>query len=303
MKTSLKLSLTSALFCIFAGLSSAHALNSTTPVLFGEPENDAYTLGTRAMNAQQWPDAVRDFDEVIAAKAGKRVDAALYWKAYSLNKMSRHTEAAASCDQLRAKFPSSTWNNDCGALSLDSRVGPMNLSIPSPQVFPSVSPEGLPAAPGSDADLKMLALNSLVNHDPARAIPMLRTILAGDQPMEMKKHAIFVLAQSKSPEAEAILHDVVMGKMGPELQRQAIPMVGVFEGKRANGELADVYRTTQDPQVKRAVVSAFFITQDAPRLVELARVEKDLELKRAIVSQLALMNDKAATDYMLELLK
>ena len=29
---------------------------------------------------------------------------------------------------------------------------------------------------------------------------------------------------------------------------------------------------------------------------------KDLELKRSIVSQLALMNDKAATDYMMELL-
>jgi hypothetical protein len=27
------------------------------------------------MNAQRWLDAVREFDEVIAAKAGKRVDA------------------------------------------------------------------------------------------------------------------------------------------------------------------------------------------------------------------------------------
>jgi hypothetical protein len=38
-------------------------------------------------------------------------------------------------------------------------------------------------------------------------------------------------------------------------------------------------------------------------MVEMAKSEKDLELKRTIVSQLALMNDKAATDYMIELLK
>ncbi len=38
-------------------------------------------------------------------------------------------------------------------------------------------------------------------------------------------------------------------------------------------------------------------------MVEMAKNEKDLELKRTIVSQLALMNDKAATDYMMELLK
>jgi hypothetical protein len=46
-----------------------------------------------------------------------------------------------------------------------------------------------------------------------------------------------------------------------------------------------------------------FITKDAPHMVEMARNEKDLELKRRIVSELALMNDKAATDYMMELLK
>ncbi len=94
-----------------------------------------------------------------------------------------------------------------------------------------------------------------------------------------------------------------MGKMGPDLQRQGIQMSAVFEGKRANDSLAEVYRTTNDREVKRSVISAFFITQDAQRMVELARNEKDLEMKRAIVSQLALMQDKAATDYMLELLK
>ena len=79
--------------------------------------------------------------------------------------------------------------------------------------------------------------------------------------------------------------------------------MAVFQGKRANDTLAEVYRTTSDPKIKRDVISAFFITGDAPRMVELARNEKDLELKRYIVTQLAVMHDKAATDYMLELLK
>jgi hypothetical protein len=110
------------------------------------------------------------------------------------------------------------------------------------------------------------------------------------------------LAQSKSPDADAILHDAAMGKMGPELQREAIRSIAVFEGKRSNDTLVEVYKTTGDPKIKKSVISGLFITQDAPRMVELARSEKDLELKRSIVSQLALMNDKAATDYMMELL-
>jgi hypothetical protein len=79
--------------------------------------------------------------------------------------------------------------------------------------------------------------------------------------------------------------------------------MAVFQGKRANDTLAEVYRTTTDPKIKRSIISAMFITRDATHMVEMARNEKDLELKRAIVSQLALMNDKVATDYMMELLK
>ena len=252
------------------------------------------------MNDGRWADAVREFDRTIAAKGG-HTDAALYWKAYSLRKMSRSTDAATACDMLRAQYPASTWNKDCATLSLDVHVD-VNAGELNMPMF-TWMPADASAARGSDADLKLLALNSLMNHDPSRAIPIARGLLAGNQSMSVKKHVIFVLAQSRSPEAASILHDAVTGKMDPELQGQAIQMMGIFQGKRANDTLAEVYRTTSDVRVKKAVISAFFVSQDAPRLVDLARGEKDMELKRSIVSQLALMNDKAANDYMLELLK
>ena len=271
-------------------------------------DDGSYATGTQAMNEHRWTDAVASFDKVVDAK-GKKADAALYWKAYSLNKLGNGSLALATCYQLRSHYATSSWNKDCSALSIDMRsnvsiVVPPVPAVPPVQPFPAVAiHDDRDPERGSDADLKLLALNSLLNRDPAQAIPLLRGILTGDQTEGMKKHAIFVLAQSKVPEAQNILHDVVMGKMGPDLQRQGIQMTAVFQGKRANEGLAEVYRTTSDVQVKRSVISAFFISQDAPRLVELARSEKDLNLKRSIVSQLALMPDKAATDYMLELLK
>jgi HEAT repeat protein len=170
-------------------------------------------------------------------------------------------------------------------------------------VRPDIGERDTGVTRGSDEDLKMLALNSLLNRDPATALPLLRGILSGNQPLSVKKHALFVLAQSKSPEAENILRDAALGKLDPQLQAQAIQAMAVFQGKRANDTLAEVYRTTTDPKIKNSIISAMFITKDAPRMVEMARNEKDLELKRRIVSELALMNDKAATDYMMELLK
>jgi hypothetical protein len=278
-------------------------------------DDDAYTIGTRAMDEHRWQDAVSAFDKVVSEK-GKRVDAALYWKAYSLNKLGKTPLAIATCEQLHSQFSGSTWNKDCDAISVDVQVDTKavgdQVKVRTDRVRPYVKVAPFRddmdrgdncGARGSDEDLKMLALNSLLNKDPTTALPLLRGILSGNQSPCVKKRALFVLAQSKSPEAEGILHDAALGKLDPQLQGQAIQAMAVFQGKRANDTLAEVYRTTTDPKIKSSIISAMFITKDASRMVEMARSEKDLELKRRIVSELALMNDKAATDYMMELLK
>ncbi len=307
----------STVLVLFTSAQPIHALMTevASPAAFIViADDDPYTTGTRAMDENRWQDAVSAFDKVISEK-GKRVDAALYWKAYSLNKLGKTQLAIATCDQLHSQFADSPWNKDCKAISVDVQVDPkimtadqMKMGHVHPHVRiapirPDMGGGEGGVTRGSDEDLKMLALNSLLNRDPTTALPLLRGILSGNQPLSVKKHALFVLAQSKSPEAEGILRDAALGKLDPQLQGQAIQAMAVFQGKRANDTLAEVYRTTTDPKIKNSIISAMFITKDAPRMVEMARNEKDLELKRRIVSELALMNDKAATDYMMELLK
>jgi hypothetical protein len=305
----------STVVVLFAAAQPIHALMTevASPAAFiVVADDDAYSVGTRAMDEHRWQDAVSSFDKVISEK-GKRVDAALYWKAYSLNKLGKTQLAIATCDQLHSQFADSSWNKDCNTFSVDVHVDPKIMADdqarirvdrvrPYVKIRPDIGGES-GVARGSDEDLKILALNSLLNRDPATALPLLRGILSGNQPLSVKKHALFVLAQSKSPEAEGILRDAALGKLDPQLQGQAIQAIAVFQGKRANDTLAEVYRTTTDPKIKSSIISAMFITKDAPRMVEMAKNEKDLELKRRIVSELALMNDKAATDYMMELLK
>jgi hypothetical protein len=309
MKNLIRTTLCSAGLVLFVAAQPLHAL---TPELFVSGpilvvDDDSYTAGTRAMDEHRWPDAVSAFDKVISEK-GARVDAALYWKAYSLNKLGKTPLAIATCEQLHSQFGGSTWNKDCDAISMDS--GKVKVKMDKVPPYVKVAPYGVyvdggdsGVTPGSDEDLKLLALNSLLHRDPTAALPLLRGILSGNQPQKVKKHALFVLAQSKSPEAESILHDAALGKLDPQLQGEAIRSMAVFQGKRANDTLAEVYRTTTDVKIKKTIISAMFITRDAPLMVEMAKNEKDLELKRAIVSQLALMNDKAANDYMMELLK
>jgi len=320
MKDLIRTALCSTVLVLFSTAQPVHALmadlSSSAPFIVIADEDNAYTAGTRAMDEHRWPDAVAAFDKVILEK-GERTDAALYWKAYSLNKLGKTPLAIATCEQLQSQFAASTWNKDCKAISVEAQSDSEALATDKAKVrtdrvrpYVRVEPfkfdmrgEDSGVTRGSDEDLKLLALNSLLNKDPTTALPLLRGILSGNQSLNVKKHALFVLAQSKSPEAEGILRDAALGKLDPQLQGQAIQAMAVFQGKRANDTLAEVYRMTTDPKIKKSIISAMFITRDAPRMVEMAKNEKDLELKRTIVSQLALMNDKAATDYMMELLK
>jgi hypothetical protein len=267
---------------------------ATSAPLITAPEQDEYTRGTQALDQQRWQDAVTSFDRVVEAK-GKKADAALYWKAYALNKLGRTSLVSSTCTQLHTTYAASTWNKDCSALTVTE---PVAARVPPSQGDSSRRNEA-----GLDADLKALALNSLLNHDPVHALPLIRNILTSSNSPELKQRALGMLAQNRSPEAQAMVRDVAMGKLAPDEQQQAIQMIGVFQGKRANDTLAEIYRTSSDAAIKRAVISAFFISGDAPRMVDLARNEKDISLKHDIVAQLALMNDKAATDYMTELLK
>ena len=322
------------LAAFFVGASLAPAARATLPTDPTEDTQSAnaqgeelYAQGNKAMNEQRWSDAVTAFDRAAAAK-GKREDASLYWKAYSLNKLGRKEEARATCDILRKQEPSSTWNRECivlraGSLTdattlvalskLDALQGPdgpkfkVDVHGADYRVLSEVYGRGLYSIKSDHAttedDIKILALHSLMQQDPSKALPLLRDLLKSDKPVEMRRQALFVLSRSKDPQAQTILTEVATTKGNPEMQREAIQILALNRGKDAGPTLVDVYRGATDAQVKRACINGLFLAHDAPRLVELARGEKDLNLKRDIVSQLALMHDQAATDYMLELLK
>jgi hypothetical protein len=279
--------------CLWLACCMPAALHASVPEPSSAPvsADDDYSRGTQALDQQRWQDAVASFDKVIEAK-GRKADAALYWKAYALKKLDRTSLVGSTCTQLRTLYVSSTWNKDCTTLtagaSSDESAGDNGRQRDDV---------------GSDADLKVLALNSLLNRDPAQALPLIRNMLSSNGSPELKHRALAMVAQNPSPDARAFVREVALGKFAPGEQKQAIEMMGVFQGKAGNDTLAEIYRSSADYPIKRAVISAFFISGDAQRMVDLARNEKDLRLKHDIVAQLALMHDKAATDYMLELLK
>src|SRR5262249_28069975 len=114
----------------------------------------------------RWSDALAKFDQVSRGK-GSRVDAATYWKAFSLNKLGRAQEALETIAALRKKSPNSKWAQDAGIL--EAQIRPQDVTV---QQNP-----GDTGRPGrnEDEEMKLVALNALMNSDNGeeRAIPLL----------------------------------------------------------------------------------------------------------------------------------
>ena len=109
-----KLLLPSLLAFALLGLAPRNSI--AAPPVVSSDDDAAYTAGTKAMNERRWSDAIASFEQVIEAK-GKKADAALYWKAYALNKLDKQQLASDTCAQLHTQFKDSSWNDDCRALT------------------------------------------------------------------------------------------------------------------------------------------------------------------------------------------
>jgi hypothetical protein len=141
-----------------------------------------YAAGTRAINEGRWANAEAIF-AMVAGQHGDHADGALYWKAYAENKQDKRKPALATCTELSRAFPTSSWIHECGALEIEIH-----------------SKTGKPVDPTTvaDDDLKLLALNSLMQKDESRALAQIQEILNTDSSEKLKQEALFILGQHYS---------------------------------------------------------------------------------------------------------
>jgi HEAT repeats len=238
---------------------------------------ELYDDGRNYLDEESYGDAVNKFSE-LAALNGPQTDAALYWKAYAENKQGKREAALATTAELKHRFPQSRWKKDAEALEIEVKQRSGATVNPDTQ---------------SDDDLKFLALQGIINNDPERGIPLVTKYLNGPGSPKEKGKALFVLAQSGSPQAEDTLKKIALGQSNPELQRKAIEYLSIFVGKTSKATLQEVYTSTNDLAVKSAVIRGYMISGDRELLLALAKGEKNEALKREAIRNLGISGGRA----------
>ena len=235
--------------------------------------DNLYEQGQEAIERAQWPQAVERFTALVSAKA-PRADAALYWRAYSLDKLNRQAEALTSVAELLKTYPSSRWAADARALEIQVRQ----------RAGQPVSPEVQ-----ADEELKLFAIQGLQHQDPEQAIPMLEKLLQGTSSPRLKERTLFVLAQSNAPRARQVMTTVARGGANPDLQLKAIQYIGM-NGSPPNRELlGEIYASSTDIDVKRQILRSYMMSGARERVLAIATSEKSPELRGEAVRQLGMM--------------
>jgi FecR protein len=170
----------------FAG-SGEPAEFEGVPAPLSTPNSSLYDDGMRAINDSRWVNAEAIFT-MVADQHSDHSDGALYWKSYAQKKQGHEKLAIQTCAALANQYPASSWNHDCSALAIE--IG---------------AEDGKPVEPNAlkDDDLRLLALNVLMQKDESQALAQIQEILNGDYSEKLKKEALFILGHHYSDETYA----------------------------------------------------------------------------------------------------
>jgi tetratricopeptide (TPR) repeat protein len=262
-----------------------------------ERDEERYQRGREYLNEGRWDRALEIFDQV-SRSGSSRADGALYWKAWVENKQGQRDAALATLAALRAGHPNSRWLNDAKALEVEVKQ----------RAGQPVRPEDQ-----QDEELKVLALNALMQSNPEEAAPILEKFLQGSASPRLKKRALFVLAQHRSNKSLGVLAEIARGKSNPDLQYDAVQYLALHGGRDAHQTLAEIYAASQDLSIKKRILRSFMNAGARDRLLAAAKSETNPELKIEAIRQLGpagareelwqLYQTEANTDVKRELLR
>jgi tetratricopeptide (TPR) repeat protein len=243
----------------------------------GDRADALYRQARQSIDQGRYERAIEQLDRLVGLAGGNRVDAALYWKSYTLAKQGQRAAALTTLADMQKRFADSRWLKDAKALEVEIRQASGQAVSPDAQ---------------NDEELKLLALRGLMQSDPDRAVPMIERLLAGNSSVKLQENALFVLSQSRSARAREIITTVA--KSGnPDVQLRAIRYLGAMGGPENRQILDEVYRTSTDLAIKRAILRSFMVAGDRPRLLALAKTESSAELRGEAIQQLGIVHASA----------
>jgi HEAT repeat protein len=233
---------------------------------------DSYNAARRALNRQRFDDAVEGFRKLRSTypTSGYAGDS-YYWEAYALERGGHLNEAVSVLDRLPKEHPEAQ-TDDARALRVQicSELAKRGNGECAEAVWTAV---GEP----DPESLRMAALNALINMPPDRAVPLAMRVLENrKQPVEMRKRALFIIADKAGKGGDAGATRELMAKTALDktddldVRKQAVFWLSQVRGDETVDTLMRVFQSAADEELAKQAIFALS-QQHSPRAHEQIR--------------------------------
>ncbi len=222
----------------------------------------AFNRGDYTSAAKLYGDLTRRYPDV--ARAGD----ALYWAAFALYKNDDLVRARSLLITQQERYAKAATRRDGYSLLAriqtalakqgDSEAAAWltEYAQPAQPAQPAV-PRGCPDEDDQD-DVRIAALNGLLQMDATNALPILKKVLAKRDGCSagLRRKAVFIVSQKRGGETEDILLDVARNDPDSEVRQQAVFWLSQVGSDRAVTALDSILRGATDPELQDKAIFA-----------------------------------------------
>jgi len=246
-------------------VDAAESFRTVPPAaLFPNDSADSlYRVARKALNDGDYGRAARLFEQ-IADDYGESAYAgdALYWRAFALYRRGGTDDlhdALASLEDQRSRYPSAATRGDASAL--ETRIRGELAKRGEAQAAEEIhraADSATEGCPSDDDDMRVAALNALMQMDADQALPVLKKVLARRDGCSesLRRKAVFLVSQKNNEESANILLGVARDDPSADVRAQAVFWLGQVPGDRSVALLDSILRTSKDEELQRKAIFA-----------------------------------------------
>jgi HEAT repeat protein len=252
-----------------------------------DPTDSLWRAARQALNRADYAAAASLYGDLATRYPGSaRAGDALYWAAFALYKNDNLDRARGLLVTQQQRHPKAATLHDGDALlariqAALAKQGDADaaawLAARARQAGGSggrgaAAPTASCPSENEDDDVRIAALNGLLQMDPENAVPILKKVLARRDACSagLRRKAVFIVSQKQTGETEDVLLDAAQHDPDPEVRQQAVFWLSQVPSERAVGMLDSILRTTDDDELREKAIFALS-QQHSPRAAAIIR--------------------------------
>ncbi len=243
------------------GEHSSRVVQAPAPWLQEDPGSRSYAAAREALNAGRYQEAAETFARLRRdfPRSVYLADS-YYYQAFALSRLGSRSELRQARELLRTQIEEHREANTLAdARELLVRVESRLAQQGDAQAAATIAQQATDPC-GPDQELRVAALNALLNMNPDRARPLLMEVLQNRDACsaELRQQAVFLIAQKLDDEAVDILLDLAHRNPDPdpEVREQAVFWLSQVQSEEALDALESILMEANDPEIQENALFA-----------------------------------------------